>query len=422
MCSNIDGVQTGVPAGYTSEGGECLEGNPVVTKYEFCHATEVVGAKNGWLALELPLTAIYAGHSEHSGDIIPVIAPAFPEGQNLGTLYPNYGDGVTGAEILEGGCQDPVITPNLATATLAFSSATCDAPQQLNRDGFAASNAEWGADTDPSELGYTIVAAAATGAEFAEGDGDEGNLATKTRSGELDPMLVGQACDEDVEVATATLAFTPASCLAAQSPNIGGSSKTNATFGADTDLSLLGYSIVATAINGAEFASGAGVASDLKSKTFTGTLNAIFPDSDPRCLNTLGLVMPTVGFSQATCSASGSYTLGVAQGYDPKHVTFTVNDVPNVLPGTYSVVGAQVVTVTAQPVAPNGLEFDWVDPPALRFLATAGCVQLATLPTLPTLAFTGSGSGIGLTLAGGFAFLGIGGFLIYLRRRQVKSD
>lgn len=409
VCTNIDDVQTEVPDGYIEDDGECFEDDPQVTTYTICHATEVVGAKNGWLEIgPLPAVAIVSGHGNHSGDIIPVIDPDFPNGQNLDTLYPNYGPGVTGADILAQGCPDSVITPDLATASLTFIPATCDAPEQLDLANSPIVNATWGADTDVSTLGYQVVATAADGAEFADGDGDPGNLVTKTFSGTLDDVLDDPSCIEVPDLATATLAFTPASCFAAESPNFGGSSISNATWGADTDPAPLAYSIVATANQGAEFTDGD---PGKLTKTFTGTLDAIFPDNDPRCLGTLGLVMPTVVFTQATCSAAGSYTLGVAKGYDPTHVTFTVNGTPGVLAGTYPVTGAKDVTVTVQPVAPHGLEFEWVDPPTFSFGGTTACGQLTTL------ALTGAGASyLGWTLGGGALFLGVA--LLIMRRRS----
>ena len=410
VCSNIDDVQTEVPEGYTEDDGECFEDNPEVTKYSICHATEVVDAKNGWLALgPLPAVAIVSGHGNHSGDIIPVIDPDFPNGQNLDTLYPNYGPGVTGADILEEGCPDSVVKPDLATASLTFIPATCDAPEQLDLGNSPISNATWGSDTDGSALGYHVVATADDGAEFADGDGDSGNLETKTFSGTLDDVLDDPSCDKTPDLATATLEFTPASCFAAESPNIAGSAISNATWGSDTDAAPLGYSIVATANQGAAFADGD---PGNLTKTFTGTLDPIFADNDPRC--TLGLVMPKVVFTQATCSAAGSYTLGVADGYDPTHVTFTVNDVAGIVAGTYPVVGAQKVTVTVQAVAPNGLEIDWVDPPAFSFVNLGACGQLTTL------ALTGTAvTYLGWTLGGGALFLGAA--LLFMRRRSEKA-
>jgi len=334
VCSNIDGDQATVPDGYTSDDGECFEdeGDPDPDTYSFCHATEVVGAKNGWLALgPLPAVAIVNGHGNHAGDIIPVIDPDFPNGQNLDTLYPNYGPGVTGADILELGCPDS-------------------------------------------------------------------------------PDVV------EPDVATASLSFYAASCFSEQTPNIAGSPITNAVWGTDTDPDPLSYSIVATATGNALFDAGPGVSGDRLTKTFTGSLDPIFPQDQPPCV--LGLVMPSVTFVQATCAADGSYTLGVANGYDPTLVTFTVNGTPGVLAGTYKVVGAQNVTVTAQAVAPNGLELEWVDPPTFGFVNPTGCGDLTTL-SLPTTGATTSYLG---WVAGGSAlFLGLA-LLLIRRRREASTE
>ncbi len=297
---------------------------------------------------------------------------------------------------------------DLATATLVFTPASCSANQTPNIAGSSISNATWGSDTDASPLGYTIVATANSGALFT--DGNPGGL-TKTFSGTLDQQLSSEdpKCGEgEPDLATASLEFTPTSCLAPQQPNIGGSSISKATWGSDTDASELGFTIVATANSGALFTDG-----DLGglTKTFTGTLDPIIPDGDPRCPGVLGLVLPTVLFTQATCSATGSYTLGVAEGYDPTHVSFTVNGVSGIPVGTYQVLSAKDVTVTAQAVAPNGLELEWVDPPTFSFLTASGCGQLVTL------ALTGTSSGYLGWALGGSALL-LGAALMLIRRRN----
>nr|WP_255560129.1 hypothetical protein [Salinibacterium sp. M195] len=127
-------------------------------------------------------------------------------------------------------------------------------------------------------------------------------------------------------------------------------------------------------------------------------------DVVPGEAETSELVMPAVTFAQSSCRVAGSYSLGVAPGFDPALITFTVNGVSGVLAGTYPVDASGVVAVTAQAVQPNGLEFAWVDPPAFGFVipddgecAEVGSHGLATasgdLPTLaleaPTLAYTG---------------------------------
>ncbi len=82
--------------------------------------------------------------------------------------------------------------------------------------------------------------------------------------------------------------------------------------------------------------------------------------------------------------------------------------------GQVAVVGAQKVTVTVQAVAPNGLEIDWVDPPAFSFVNLGACGQLTTL------ALTGTAvTYLGWTLGGGALFLGAA--LLFMRRRSEKA-
>ena len=102
--------------------------------------------------------------------------------------------------------------PDVATATLEFVAATCDAAQAPKLPGSSISNATWGSDTDASPLGYNIVATANPGAEFADGDGVSEDNLTKTFTGTLDDVLDDPSCDEVVpDLATASLAFTSAS-------------------------------------------------------------------------------------------------------------------------------------------------------------------------------------------------------------------
>ncbi|MGV8851239.1 MAG: hypothetical protein ACOH1M_01575 [Rhodoglobus sp.] len=225
--------------------------------------------------------------------------------------------------------------------------------------------------------------------------------------------------------ATAEVSLTTAGCNAPQQLILGPIA--NATWGEVTDPEgPLGYSVTATANAGAEFVSGGpAVRAEGSSPTltFAGTLDPQLDPFDPECdLVTLGLVMPAVSFSQTSCTAAGSYRLGVAAGYDPALVTFTVNGVAGIVAGTYQAASPGPVVVTAQVVAPNGLEFGWVDPPAFVFVASSDAGCDSALPTLafglPTLAFTGGG-GVGpfwwLIPA---SMILLGAAAIYVRRRM----
>ncbi|WP_010203415.1 hypothetical protein [Salinibacterium sp. PAMC 21357] len=224
--------------------------------------------------------------------------------------------------------------------------------------------------------------------------------------------------------ATAEVALSTAGCSAPQQLILGPIA--NATWGEVTDPEgPLDYSVTATADAGAEFASGPElrVSTGVTTLTFAGTLDPQLDPADPECdLVTLGLLMPAVTFSQASCTAAGSYTLGTAAGYDPALVTFTVDGVAGMVAGTYPVANSGAVAVSAQAVAPNGLEFDWVDPAAFTFAVPSDDDCGSALPTLalrlPTLAFTGGG-GVGpLWWLLSTSMILLGAAAIYVRRRM----
>jgi hypothetical protein len=219
-------------------------------------------------------------------------------------------------------------------------------------------------------------------------------------------------------VATASVSFTDATCTVAQQLVLG--DVVNATWGEVTDPEgSENYSVTATANTGAQFAGG------LSELTFHGELDGVLDPLDPRCqLPTEALVLPVVAFTQFTCDSDGSMTLGVANGYDPTHVTFTVNGVAGILSGTYVVTKAGTTTVTAQPVPPNGLEPRWITPAAFTFAipSAADCgVVTSTSGPGSKLAFTGVTDPIpALALGGGFLFLGIAARHLGRRRRTIK--
>jgi hypothetical protein len=116
----------------------------------------------------------------------------------------------------------------------------------------------------------------------------------------------------------------------------------------------------------------------------------------------------------ASCNAT-SYTLG-----SPEGVLYSVNGVAGFGPGTYPVGGAQTVTVSATPDAPNyAFETGFSNPTTwtFKFSGNGAC---AFDP--PTLAFTGEGpAGSTGLLAGAAALLtlGLGGLLVSRRRLAV---
>ncbi len=294
------------------------------------------------------------------------------------------------------GCDDE---PDLATASLAFTAATCYAAQQVNLAGSSISNATWGAVTDPAGPNdYDVTATADSGAEFA------GALATKNFTGTLNPQLT-EGCQGPL-LATASLAFTPATCSTAELVDLVNSSISSATWGAVTDpAGPNDYDVTATADSGAEFAGA------LATKNFTGTLDPVLPEDDPACLETLGPVQPSVTFKQITCDADGSYTLGSPTVGDSDKLTWTVNGIPNIPSGTYAVATSKTVTVVAGAIDPDVLEFDWVDPAPFKFAMPTGC-------DLETLALTGSSASPLWALNAGIGVLVLGAAMMLMRRRE----
>jgi hypothetical protein len=231
----------------------------------------------------------------------------------------------------------------------------------------------------------------------------------------------------DLVTATAMVSFREASCLAPQQLVSG--PIFNAAWGEITDPEgPLDYSVTAAADPGAEFVNGGRVAGTTE-LTFEGMLEAQLDPFSPECdLVTLGLVMPTVTFSQTSCTVAGTYRLGAAAGYDPALLTFTVNGVAGIAAGTYRMTGSGLVKVTAQAVGSNGLEFDWVDPPAFAFLAPGDSecdefedpdLPTLALPTLdlPTLAYTGGGGASPLWWLAPASLILLGAAAMYVRRR-----
>ncbi|MBH0109392.1 acid shock protein [Salinibacterium sp. NG22] len=257
-----------------------------------------------------------------------------------------------------------------------------------------------------------------------------GSIKVKERTTENIRALTAQEssqCPPVVEplVATAQADFAAATCNAPERLVLG--PIVNATWGEITDPEGPNdYSVTATAHAGALFAPPAGpglrAVGGLTTLTFSGILNPQLDPFDPECdLVTLGLVMPAVTFSQASCDVGGSYTLGVAAGYDPALVTFTVNGVSGIVAGTYPVAASGSVLVTVQVVEPNGLEFDWSDPPAFEFQTPSSddCVAPEVVTAqLPTLAYTGGSGSAGAWWLLPLSMIVLGGAAIVVRRRM----
>jgi len=219
--------------------------------------------------------------------------------------------------------------------------------------------------------------------------------------------------------ASASVGVLPASCFADGKVDPAKTSLTNATWSAPLPTVPGTYTIVANSDKGHAFSDGS------TSKTFVDVvIDAMIPSTDPKCdLPTEGLSVPTYTFVQTTCTAPGSYTVGAS--INSEFVEWREQGSNTVIPFNTKIVvdPARTVTLEATSTDPvkHGLQApgggDWTNPIVLKFVAATGCdLQLTTL------ALTGLGSGLGLTLAGGLVFLGIGGLLVFARRRQLTNN
>jgi hypothetical protein len=210
--------------------------------------------------------------------------------------------------------------------------------------------------------------------------------------------------------AKASLATVPATCVFDGSINNTLVVLEHATWNAALPTAPGNYTVTATAEAGYTFDGTA------TTKSIPVTIEAAADAED--CQPTLGLVLPKLTSTPFSCTANGSYTLGVETGFDASHIKWTVNGVSDVASGTYAVTSSQVVTIVAVAVAPNGLEPSWVQPAPLTFTkpSAVDCGEL------PTLAFTGGAISLGVqTLVGGILFVLIGGALILRRKLQERS-
>jgi len=141
------------------------------------------------------------------------------------------------------------------------------------------------------------------------------------------------------------------------------------------------------------------------------TVKSAFPCGD---LITHPDVIPTVTFTQLTCTRDGSYTLSNDLG-DADAVIWTVDGSP-VAPGTYQVTSARTVTVHAEPNGPDfGFSVDTQKDWSFTFAATTTC-------DLKTLALTGTTPVGGMVLAYFLLIAGIGIVAVRtVRRRPVDG-
>lgn len=219
--------------------------------------------------------------------------------------------------------------------------------------------------------------------------------------------------------ADASIGTILATCAAPGSIDTARTSLTNATWVDPLPTAPGSYTVVAKANAGHAFAGGA------TTKSFPIVIQQQLDPKSPFCdLPTEGLSVPTYTFTQATCTAPGSYTVGAS--INPEWVEWREQGSDTVIPFNTKVVvnPARTVTLVATSTDPvkHGLQApsgaDWTNPVVLTFTTPS---DKACDLQLTTLALTGLGSGLGLTLAGGLVFLGIGGLLVFARRRQLAD-
>lgn len=227
--------------------------------------------------------------------------------------------------------------------------------------------------------------------------------------------------DDEPLVATATVSFTDPTCESPEGLVLG--DIVNATWGPITNPDgPLSYSVTATADDDAEFAGGLGEI------TFSGELEGPLPPDSPECdLPDLSAVLPAVSFTQFTCSGGGTITLGVAEGYNPEFVTFTVNGESGIEAGTYPA-AAGLATVTAQAVDPHTLEPEWSNPEP--FLFSVPTVADCTPPQPPAISSASPSAGLAMTgsavtleaLLAGAGLLAIGAAALLIRRHPTSAE
>lgn len=183
---------------------------------------------------------------------------------------------------------DPALCADLATASIAFTAATCTTGEQLNPGGYAMTGATVTSSTVVDGV-YTVVFTADPGYLFAAGTGVSNDRTQLTFTGTLDGPDLTQCA-----VASATLAFTVATCTTGEQLNPGGYVVVGATLTSSTVVDG-SYTIVFTAVPGSLFpAGGDGVSGDRTQLTLTGTLDG--PD-----LTLCPVATATLAFTDPTC-------------------------------------------------------------------------------------------------------------------------
>ena len=377
-------------------GEDLLVALAVATKVQFCHATG--SEDNPYVFLETAVQAFFnAGHDTHQNfeDIVPPFSYQH-QGQVIDFPGLNWDD--EGQDLFYNGCNEVVVVPGLATASVFIAPATCTEGEQLVLG--TVTNATWGEITDPpGDLDYSVTATADMGSLF------EGDLEEVTFTGQLGPVDMSEECDD-------TLVKKVEFCHATGSENnpyVLIETSVNAFFQAGHDTHQNFEDIVPpfSYLKQGEVINFPGLNWDAAGQAFLE--NGCNPIE----------VLPTVSFTQFTCTADGSYTLGVAGGVDPAVVIFTVNGTANVPAGTHAA-SVGLTTVTVEAVAPHTLSPAWVNPATFQFVKPSAS-DCTTGGGGGGLAVTGASVGMTGTLAvaGGLLFLGL--VAMFLRRRTTTG-
>jgi hypothetical protein len=225
---------------------------------------------------------------------------------------------------------------------------------------------------------------------------------------EFSHIFLASADDCIDKDASASIAYNTPTCLVAGTIDVANSTLVNATWKDALPTTPGDHTVVAKANTGHAFSNG-----DLEQSFAVKILpTKTGPECDPP---TLGLLTPTAKATQPTCTAAGSYTLG---GLEGAQFNWTINGSVTTVPnGTYEAPkGGGDIVLVAKPVNPtDGLQ-DWVNPVTLKFNAAPSA---ASCGDLPTLAFTGTGVSMQLTLVG--ALLGLAGIGFFFVGRRLRN-
>lgn len=226
---------------------------------------------------------------------------------------------------------------------------------------------------------------------------------------EFSHIFLASADDCIDKDASASIAYNTPTCLVAGTIDVANSTLVNATWKDALPTTPGDHTVVAKANTGHAFSNG-----DLE-QSFA--VKILPTKTGPECdLPTHAIVLPVFTQTPMTCTAAGSYTLGALA---PGTIDWSINGGPLTTGGTFAVTTAQEVQLVATRHDPqDGMDPAWTYNDSnniltLKFAApTTGC-------DLPTLAFTGTGVSMQLTLVG--ALLGLAGIGFFFVGRRLRN-